>query len=138
MFCPLHHANVQFGKLSSSFHTSGKNGRLDLSLPWCTSWFPTVCAVHGQGNLDKINHIKHYNKTIKICSEAFYDKSDSQPIIPKVVFVKLMKSATSSVKFSFKNTMYMQTDRVAMGLPLGLALANIFVGYYEEKLFSQT
>ena len=25
-----------------------------------------------------------------------------------------------------------------MGSPLGRALANIFVGYYEEKLFSQT
>ena len=25
-----------------------------------------------------------------------------------------------------------------MGSPLGPALANIFVGYYEEKLFSQT
>ena len=25
-----------------------------------------------------------------------------------------------------------------MGSPLGLAVANIFVGYYEEKLFSQT
>ena len=27
---------------------------------------------------------------------------------------------------------------LAMGSPLGPALANIFVGYYEEKLFSQT
>ena len=34
--------------------------------------------------------------------------------------------------------MYKQTDGVAIGSPLGLALANIFVGYYEEKLFSQT
>ena len=34
--------------------------------------------------------------------------------------------------------MYKQTDRVDMGSPLGPALANIFVGYYEEKLFSQT
>ena len=34
--------------------------------------------------------------------------------------------------------MYKQTDGVAMGSPLGLALASIFVGYYEEKLFSQT
>ena len=25
-----------------------------------------------------------------------------------------------------------------MGSPFGPALANIFVGYYEEKLFSQT
>ena len=34
--------------------------------------------------------------------------------------------------------MYKQTDRGDMGSPLGPALANIFVGYYEEKLFSQT
>ena len=34
--------------------------------------------------------------------------------------------------------MYKQTDEVSMGLPLGPALANIFVGYYEEMLFSQT
>ena len=34
--------------------------------------------------------------------------------------------------------MYKQTDGVAMGSSLGPALANIFVGYYEKKLFSQT
>ena len=34
--------------------------------------------------------------------------------------------------------MYKQTDGVAMGSPLGLALGNIFAGYYEKKLFSQT
>ena len=34
--------------------------------------------------------------------------------------------------------MYKQTDRVATGRSLGPALANIFVGYYEKKLFSQT
>ena len=78
------------------------------------------------------------DKTIKICSEALYDQSNSRPVIPKDVFVELMKSATSSVEFSFNNTMYNQTDGVAMGSPLGPALANIFVGYYEEKLFSQT
>ena len=49
-----------------------------------------------------------------------------------------MRSATSSVEFSFNNNMYKQTDGVAMGSPLGPSLANIFVGYYEEKLFSQT
>ena len=49
-----------------------------------------------------------------------------------------MKSATSSVEFSFNNTMYTQTDGVALGLSLVPALANVFVKYYEEKLFSQT
>ena len=78
------------------------------------------------------------DEIIKICSEALYDQSDSKPVIPNDVFLELMKSATSSFEFSFNNTMYKQTDGVAMGSPLGPALANIFVGYYEEKLFSQT
>ena len=78
------------------------------------------------------------DETIKICSDALYDDSDLQLLIPKDLFVELMKSVTTSVEFSFNNTMYKQTDGVAMGSPLGPALANIFVGYYEEKLFSQT
>ena len=49
-----------------------------------------------------------------------------------------MKSATSSVEFSFNNTMYKQTERGAMGSPFGPALTNTFVGYCKEKLFSQT
>ena len=77
------------------------------------------------------------DETIKICSDALYDDSDLQPLIPRNVFVELMKSATSSVEFSFNNTMYKQTVGVAMGSPFDLALANIFVGYYEEKSFSQ-
>ena len=78
------------------------------------------------------------DETIKICSDALYDDYDLQPLIPKDVLVELMKSATSSVEFSFNNTTYKQTNGVAMGSPLGPAWANIFAGYYEEKLFSQT
>ena len=47
-----------------------------------------------------------------------------------------MESATSSVGFSFNDTMYKQTDRVAMGSPLVPALADIHVDYFESKLFS--
>ena len=48
-----------------------------------------------------------------------------------------MKTATTSVEFSFNNIMYRQIDEVAMGSPLGPALTNIFVGYYESKLFNE-
>ena len=78
------------------------------------------------------------DETIKIFSEALCDKFNSRPVIPKEVFVELMKSITSSVEFSFNNTMYKQTGVVAMGSPLGPTLANIFVIYHGEKLFSQT
>ena len=33
--------------------------------------------------------------------------------------------------------MYRQIDGVSMGSPLGPALANIVVGYYESKLFNE-
>ena len=79
-----------------------------------------------------------FDETIKVCSDALYDDSDLQPLISKDVFVESMKSATSSVEFNFNNIMYKQTDGVAIGSPLGPDLENIFVRYYEEKLFSQT
>ena len=43
--------------------------------------------------------------------------------------------ATSGVEFSFKNAMYRQTDGIAMNSSIGPVLANIFVGYNENKLF---
>ena len=46
-----------------------------------------------------------------------------------------METATRSVEFSFNNEMYQQRDGVAMGSPLGPALANIFADFHEERLF---
>ena len=75
-------------------------------------------------------------ETIRICAEALYKDPSSAPPIHQAVFIELMESATSSVEFSFNDTTYKQTDGVAMGSPLGPALANIIVGYHESKLFS--
>ena len=76
-------------------------------------------------------------ETIEICSKALYNGDLSEPIIPKHIFTDLMKIATSSVEFSFNNCIYRQIDRVAMNSSLGPALANIFIGFYDSKLFDK-
>ena len=49
-----------------------------------------------------------------------------------------MLIATKRVEFSFNNQMYTQLDGVAMGSSLGTALANIFVGFLESRIFENT
>jgi len=76
-------------------------------------------------------------ETIQICADALYNNNVlPQPSLPRDIFIELMHLATSSVEFSFNNNMYRQIDGVAMGSPLGSALANIFVVCQEEKLFN--
>ena len=74
-------------------------------------------------------------ETIQICADSLYESNLTPPIMDKDFFIELMNNATTSVEFSFNNKMYKQIDGVAMGSPLGPALANIFVRYQEEKLF---
>jgi len=75
-------------------------------------------------------------ETIQICTDALHNNNVlPKPSFPRDIFVELMQLAASSVEFSFNNNMYRQIDGVAMGSPLGPALANIFVGHQEEKLF---
>ena len=45
-----------------------------------------------------------------------------------------MLIATRGVEFNFNNQMYKQLDGVAMGRPLGKALATIIVGFPEIRL----
>ena len=74
-------------------------------------------------------------ETMKICTKTLYDGHLPTPVIPKHVFIELMKTATTSVEFSFNKIMYRQINGVGMGSPLGPALENIFVGYYESSFF---
>ena len=78
------------------------------------------------------------DETIGICADAFYRGHLDCPPFPEDTFKELMLIATRGVEFSFNNQMYKQLDGVAMGSPLGPALANIFVGFHESRLFDNT
>ena len=71
-------------------------------------------------------------EVIDICSQKLYELK--KPHLSKENFVKLLKIATSDVRFSFNNIMYLQHDGVAMGSPLGPTLANIYMGFLESKI----
>ena len=78
------------------------------------------------------------DETIGICADALYRGHLDCPPFPEDAFKELMLIATRGVEFSFNNQMYKQLDGVAMGSPLGPALANIFVGFHESRLFNNT
>ena len=46
---------------------------------------------------------------------------------------KLFRFATSQTHFYFDGKIFDQVDGIAMGSPLGPALANLFIGYNEQK-----
>ena len=76
-------------------------------------------------------------ETIQICADTLYEGDRIVPLtFPNDIFVQLMTAATSCVEFSFNNIMFRQIDGVTMGSSLGPALANTFVGYYENKPFA--
>ena len=76
-------------------------------------------------------------ETIRICADKLYENGANSLSLSRNNFVKLMNWAVDSVQFSFNDTIYCQIDGVAMGSPLGPTLANIFVGYQEQQLFSR-
>ena len=59
---------------------------------------------------------KSHLSTETVCSVALCDNSDLQPLIAKDVLVELMKSATSSVDFSFNNAVYKANKRSIRGI----------------------
>ena len=72
-------------------------------------------------------------ETIDICVDNLYNDNENPPNIPKHNFCNLLNIATKETFFMFNNKYYKQVDGVAMGSPLGPALANIFMCSFESK-----
>lgn len=76
-----------------------------------------------------------HQKTLQICTDALYRCHCGSPSILENLFLEFMHLVTEGVEFSFNNIIYAQIDGILMDSPLGLILANIFVGFYEYHLF---
>ena len=71
-------------------------------------------------------------ETIDIAVDLLFEKNTGFKI-SKADLKKLFQFATSGTHFMFECKFYDQIDGVAMGSPLGPVLANLFIGYHEQK-----
>ena len=73
------------------------------------------------------------DETIDNCVDNLYNDNENPPNISKHNFRNLLNVATTESFCMFNNKYYKQVDGVAMGCPLGPALANIFMCSFESK-----
>ena len=78
------------------------------------------------------------DETIEIYADALYRGHLDCPPFLENTLRELMLIATRGGEFGFNNQTYKQLDGVAVGSHLDPALANIFVGFHESKLFDNT
>ena len=75
------------------------------------------------------------NENIDLAVDIIFHKNQSMNIT-KPQLKKLFVFATSQTHFLFNNEIYNQTNGVAIRLPLGPVLANLFMSYHESKCFN--
>ena len=71
-------------------------------------------------------------ETIKNCVNDLFTNNFYSGKLSRKDLYDLLKLATTESSFIFDNILYKQIDRVAMGSPLGLTLANAFLCHYEK------
>ena len=73
------------------------------------------------------------DETIDMYVELLFNKNRKVKEMLKKHVKELLTHAVKSLTFMFDDVYYKQVDGVAMGSPLGLTLANLFLVYYESK-----
>ena len=74
------------------------------------------------------------DETIENIFNRIYDKNEISTDIMKNETKELLNLCTKSVHFTFDGNIYVQNDSVAMGLPLGPVLVNIFMVELERSV----
>ena len=72
--------------------------------------------------------------TISIIARKIFDEVKKETNIPRKVMRELLLLCTKHVHFTFSGDIYNLLDGVAMGSPLGLLLANVFMCSLEESI----
>ena len=73
------------------------------------------------------------DETIDICVDIVFEKRKKEKGMLKCHFKQLLILSVKSYCFLFNGVYYKQIDGVAMGSPLGLTLANLFLVHHKHK-----
>ena len=73
-------------------------------------------------------------ETIETILEKVYVKKKIETPLPKPIIKELLLLCTTYLDFRFNDEIYILIDGVAMGFPLGLLLANIFMILLEQNV----
>ena len=72
-------------------------------------------------------------EAIYICANTISENKEKIEGLSKIEFKELLSLATKEPFFIFNGKLYKQTNRVAMGLPLGPTVANTSLAYFEKN-----
>ena len=72
--------------------------------------------------------------TIDLILKRIYEDNEIQTNIKKKDMKQVLRLCTKNVRFSYDGTIYQQCDGIAIGSPLGPALARIFMVHIERTL----
>ena len=73
------------------------------------------------------------DETITIITESLFGELEKFKKFTKIQFTKLLNLAVKDSPFLFNNKLYLQTDGMSMGNPLGPTFANCFLGFHEKN-----
>ena len=74
------------------------------------------------------------HQTIEIILSKVYQEKKIKASISKNIFRELLYLCTKDVPFMFNDEIYIQSEGVAVGPPLGPLFANIFMTSFEEEV----